>query len=382
MTLCHSITVDSDSRPAQKDSNNSSDNENNAKDDGPIYQCQSPDELALVKAAARAGQELVDTRENKYYIEENGIRSNYEIKAEFKFDSDRKRMSVIVEEDGKYYLYTKGADNKMKTQIKWRSDKDLTILEEHLKHFAIQGLRTLVMGRRSLSKGEYETIMSSLRKTQSSESRNKDAEYTKIYCEHEKDLEFLGASAIEDKLQDNVPDTISKLMEANIRVWVLTGDKEETAKEIARSCQLIQEDMEVIELTVEMKDLKKEPNESPEEFEDRKVKANKDYKNELKGKLNDNKETFIDKDTEINTPEEIFKSPIKNLKKRGKPLTIVIDGSTLAMILGDEELEKLFLCIGLYTKSVVCCRVSPKQKSMVVALVKKYKKRSHLSIYW
>lgn len=78
MALCHSITVDSDTRP-QKGSESSSEDENDQVDDGPIYQCQSPDELALVRASARAGQELVDTRENQYFVEENGIVTNYRV---------------------------------------------------------------------------------------------------------------------------------------------------------------------------------------------------------------------------------------------------------------------------------------------------------------
>lgn len=283
-------------------------------------------------------------------------------------------MSVIIQEKDQYYLYVKGADNKMLTQIIWKNNNDREILEDHLRHFAIQGLRTLVMGRRKLSNSDFENIMSGIRKIQSSESRNKDEQYTEIYVKYEKDLEFLGASAIEDKLQDNVPQTISKLMEANIRVWVLTGDKQETAKEIARSCQLIQDSMKVIELTVEMKDLKPEPNESPKAFEQRQKEATEEYVRILTKNLTESKEQYIDKDTDINTEEQIFKTPLKDLTKRGKPLTIVIDGPTLALILGNTDLEKLFLCIGLFTKSVVCCRVSPKQKSMVVALVKKYKK--------
>lgn len=70
----------------------------------------------------------------------------------------------------------------------------------------------------------------------------------------ESNLQLLGASAIEDKLQDGVPETIFKLMEADIRIWVLTGDKQETAIEIGKSCKLIQESMEVIILSSKTRD--------------------------------------------------------------------------------------------------------------------------------
>lgn len=98
---------------------------------------------------------------------------------------------------------------------------------------------------------------------QSSNSSNKDAQYAELFTEHEQNLKYVGASAIEDKLQDQVPDTIAKLMEANIRVWVLTGDKQETAIEIAKSCKLIQEDMKLLTLTIDMEKYKKE-NQNPE----------------------------------------------------------------------------------------------------------------------
>jgi len=77
----------------------------------------------------------------------------------------------------------------------------------------------------------------------------KDEWLNDLYDSMEQDLRFVGASAIEDKLQEGVPATIAKLIEANIRVWVLTGDKQETAIEIGRSCKLIQEDMEELILS-------------------------------------------------------------------------------------------------------------------------------------
>lgn len=243
----------------------------------------------------KAGQVLVDTRENKYFIEdETGRIKSYRIHAEFKFDSDRKRMSVIVEEDEEYYLYTKGADNKMLPVIKFNSKSDEEVLKDHLYEFALQGLRTLVMGKKKMSKQEFDSILDGIHEIQCSESRNKDAQYTELYMAHEKGLDFIGASAIEDKLQDNVPQTISKLMEANIRVWVLTGDKQETAVEIAKSCQLVQEDMELIDLTIKMEDTKIKPNESENQYKQRVADIQKKYKAELLAELEKAKIDHVD----------------------------------------------------------------------------------------
>jgi phospholipid-translocating P-type ATPase (flippase) len=318
---------------------------------------------------------LADTKASAYFVEEaDNVIKKYIVHAEFKFDSDRKRMSTVIEDEHKnYFLYTKGADSSMKPHIKWESDEMVQIVDEHLYKFAIEGLRTLMMGKRELTSSEFKDIINGIHDIQESEDRNKGPLYTKLYCEYERNLKFVGASAIEDKLQDKVPETIEKLMEANIRVWVLTGDKQETAVEIAKSCRLIQEGMQEIELTIKMKEKKKGPEESDEEYKYRMDNEQKEYRDELIVKIAVSKKEHIDNYVDYTEEKDIFKQPLKNLKKRGQEVTTIIDGPTLGLILGDEEIEKKFLTIGLYSKSVVCCRVSPKQKSQVVALVNKYK---------
>jgi magnesium-transporting ATPase (P-type) len=88
-----------------------------------------------------------------------------------------------------------------------------------------------------------------LHRLKTSNSAEKEKILNDFYDKHEKRLEYVGSSAIEDKLQDLVPETIATLIETNIRVWVLTGDKQETAIEIGKSCQLIQNDMRLIILS-------------------------------------------------------------------------------------------------------------------------------------
>jgi len=237
MSVCHSITVDVDSKPSTSQNEEESKTNNSENTEIPIYQCQSPDELALVKAACKVGLTLEDTKASTYFVREGSSTiKEHKILGEFKFDSDRKRMSVVVQEDKKFYLYTKGADSNMIHQIDWENkESDKVLLEQHLHKFACQGLRTLVMGRKNISEDEKDEIVSELYKIQASAVKNKEEKYSELYCKHETGLTYFGASAIEDKLQDKVPETIERLMKANIRVWVLTGDKQETAIEIAKS---------------------------------------------------------------------------------------------------------------------------------------------------
>jgi len=212
------------------------------------YQASSPDELALVNASKDVGIELKERTKDFVEIVENGIKKEYKILAEFPFNSDRKRMSVIIENDNKFFLYCKGADSIMTKRIKWKMNQEQTVFD-HLEKFAIEGLRTLVMAKREMTASEYAKFEEKQAYLETSNFRNKDERLFDLYSEYERDLIYVGASAIEDKLQKNVPQTIAKLMSANIRLWVLTGDKQETAIEIAKSCLLIQEGMDVKILT-------------------------------------------------------------------------------------------------------------------------------------
>lgn len=103
------------------------------------------------------------------------------------------------------------------------------------------------MGQKTLSESDINTILQKTEDIQMSKTLKKEEKETmldNLYDEYEYDLEFIGCSAIEDQLQEDVPQTIAKLIEAEIRVWVLTGDKQETAIEIGKSCKLIQKDFE------------------------------------------------------------------------------------------------------------------------------------------
>lgn len=145
----------------------------------------------------------------------------------------------------------------------------------------------------------------------------------------EQNLFLLGATAIEDKLQDGVPDTIHTLQEAGIKVWVLTGDRQETAINIGYSCRLLNEDMSLIICN-----------------EDNHFGT----KSFLEAKLH-----------EVN----------QSHGQHEDPMALIIDGRALTFAL-EKDIEKIFLDLAKQCKAVICCRVSPLQKALVVKLVKKY----------
>lgn len=233
----------------------------------------------------------------------------------------------------------------MAPRINWKQNEKESVFDD-LEKFAIEGLRTLVMAQKEISANDYRKFSSIYNELQTSNLRDKEDKIFDLYDQYESGLDYVGASAIEDKLQDEVPQTIALLMSANIRIWVLTGDKQETAIEIAKSCQLIQKDMEVAILTI--KGIQKS------KFDEWRLKL---------------KETIANYKSKLKIKEENPQKGFKNVKPRNN-LAIVIDGPTLEIILGEKDIEIEFFGFALNAKSVICWRVSPKQKAMVVKLSK------------
>jgi len=207
--------------------------------------------LALVEAAARLGYKLTNKSSNFLTLQiQSREPEKWYTLIEFPFDSIRKRMTLIVKNavTGQYLLLTKGADSSMLPRIR-QDDLGVFKAEQHLKEFSLLGLRTLVMAQKELSQKEYEDLSFEWETIRISKDRAKEKKLSKLYDNYEKSLNLVGCSAIEDKLQDGVPETINKLIEAEIRIWVLTGDKQETAIEIGKACQLIQQDMDLLILS-------------------------------------------------------------------------------------------------------------------------------------
>uniref|UniRef100_A0A8C0RNP3 Phospholipid-transporting ATPase n=1 Tax=Canis lupus familiaris TaxID=9615 RepID=A0A8C0RNP3_CANLF len=186
-----------------------------------IYQASSPDEAALVKWVKKLGFVFTTRTPTSVTIEAVSSILNT-------FSCNRKRMSVIVRTPtGNLRLYCKGAD----TVIYERLSEDSLFMKEtltHLEHFAKGGLRTLCVAYTDLTEEEYQQWLTEYKKA-SSVIQDRMQSLEECYDKIEKKFLLLGATAIEDRLQARVPETIVTLLKANIRIWVLTGDKQETA---------------------------------------------------------------------------------------------------------------------------------------------------------
>ncbi|MBN3321692.1 AT8A2 ATPase, partial [Atractosteus spatula] len=210
-----------------------------------IYQASSPDEGALVKGAKGLGFVFTARTPHSVIIDARGKEQSYELLNVLEFSSNRKRMSVIVRTPtGKLRLYCKGADNvifeRLADDCQYR---DLTI--SHLEQFATEGLRTLCFAYVDLTESSYQEWLKEYNQI-STVLKDRAQRLEECYEAMEKNLLLLGATAIEDRLQSGVPETIGTLMRADIKIWVLTGDKQETAINIGYSCRLVTHGMSLI----------------------------------------------------------------------------------------------------------------------------------------
>ncbi|XP_064413920.1 phospholipid-transporting ATPase IB [Latimeria chalumnae] len=219
-----------------------------------IYQASSPDEGALVKAARKLGFNFTGRTPHSVIIEVLGNEQSYEILNVLEFSSNRKRMSVIVRTpSNELRLYCKGADSVIFERLAQNSQhKEETIT--HLQQFATEGLRTLCFAYTDLSENTYEEWLEAHHKA-STTLKDRAQNLEECYELIEKNLLLLGATAIEDRLQAGVPETISTLMKAQIKIWVLTGDKQETAINIGYSCRLVSQSMSLIIVNEDSLDL-------------------------------------------------------------------------------------------------------------------------------
>ena len=157
------------------------------------------------------------------------------------FDSTRKRMSVIVRnQEGKIILFCKGADSIIEKRLV-PGQELLQKTQVFLEEYAKQGLRTLLVAKKQIDEDEYEEWEAKYKKA--SVSVNREKEINRVAELIEQDLILIGSTAIEDKLQVDVGKTIHDLKRAGIKVWVLTGDKVETAINIGYSCKLLSNHM-------------------------------------------------------------------------------------------------------------------------------------------
>ena len=318
------------------------------------FKAQSPDEAALVATARDVGFTVKGKHRDDLIVNIQGTDRKYRIMNELEFNSTRKRMSVIVRmPDRRIVLLCKGADSMIYSRLKRGEQQTLKkSTAEHLEMFAREGLRTLCLARRDLSEDEYRAFSRDYDTAAASEGREEKIEA--VADQIERELTLLGGTAIEDRLQDGVPDTIALLGKAGIKLWVLTGDKVETAINIGFSCNLLDNDMDLILLKVDGGgggEGDAEPSHAS---------------------LVEAAGTELDKHLamfHLTGSDAELQAARKDHSAPAPTHAIVIDGDSLKLVL-QPELRQRFLLLCKQCKSVLCCRVSPAQKAAVVALVK------------
>ncbi|KAJ3402326.1 hypothetical protein HDU80_005192 [Chytriomyces hyalinus] len=322
-----------------------------------VYQASSPDEGALVKGAASLGYTFTTRRPKSVTIRHHDKDEEYEVLNICEFNSTRKRMSSLVRTpEGKIKLYIKGADTVIFERLAAEGNSYVDATNIHLEEYASEGLRTLCIAYRDVPEEEYAEWCKIYDKAATtinnrSEALDRAAELI------ERDLILLGATAIEDKLQDGVPDTIHTLATAGIKLWVLTGDRQETAINIGYSCKLLTEDMSLIVCNEDTHFATKEYLESRLAA----VKAGLEPTQPQKSHFNGFISLFTKKK---------FDKVDKDADHDAEPLALIIDGKSLGFAL-EDDIKFTFLELACICKAVICCRVSPLQKALVVKLVKK-----------
>ncbi|XP_061048222.1 phospholipid-transporting ATPase VD isoform X4 [Eubalaena glacialis] len=326
------------------------------------YEAESPDEAALVYAA-RAYQCTLQSRTPEQVMVDFAALGplTFQLLHILPFDSVRKRMSVVVRHpiSNQVVVYTKGADSVIMELLSVASpdgpglEKQQTMLREktqqHLDAYTKRGLRTLCVAKRVMSDTEYaEWLRNHFLAETSIDNREELLLESAMRLENK--LTLLGATGIEDRLQEGVPESIEALHKAGIKIWMLTGDKQETAVNIAYACKLLEPDDKLFILNTEsknacemlmdtiLKELQKKNPASPEQA----------------------------------SSEALHQPPAP--PDSGLRAGLIINGKTLEFAL-QESLQRQFLELAARCHAVVCCRATPLQKSEVVKLV-----RSHLRV--
>ncbi|XWS16069.1 hypothetical protein CRYUN_Cryun34aG0053800 [Craigia yunnanensis] len=318
------------------------------------YEAESPEEVTFLIASQEFGFQFCRRTQSVMVLKEFDPSSRKEVEREYKllnlleFNSSRKRMSVIVSnEDGQIFLLCKGADSIIFDRLadNGRTFEQATTL--HLSNYAEDGFRTLAFAYRIVEAAEYECWNAIFTQAKTTIGPEREELLEKASELIEKDLILLGVAAVEDKLQKGVPECIDKLAQAGLKIWLLTGDKRETAINIGFACSLLLQDMNKFHLSL-----------SREAVSNNQVKAMKeDILHQIKS----------------------FYKAMSEERNKEAPFALVIDGKALEIALrGDVKDE--FLQLAVNCASVICCRVSPKQKALITRLVKEYTGRITLAI--
>ncbi|XP_026364620.2 phospholipid-transporting ATPase VD isoform X1 [Ursus arctos] len=327
------------------------------------YEAESPDEAALVYAA-RAYQCTLRSRTPEQVVVDFAALGplTFQLLHILPFDSVRKRMSVVVRHplSNQVVVYTKGADSVIMELLSVASpdgaslEKQQMIIREktqkHLDDYARRGLRTLCIAKKVMSDTEYtEWLRNHFLAETSIDHREELLLESAMRLENK--LTLLGATGIEDRLQEGVPESIEALQKAGIKIWMLTGDKQETAVNIAYACKLLEPDDKLFILNTQSKD------------------------------ACETLMSTILKELQEKNPASPEQASLRDglhqpaaTQDSGPRAGLIITGKALEFAL-QESLQKQFLELTACCQAVVCCRATPLQKSEVVKLV-----RNHLRV--
>ncbi|GMH31586.1 hypothetical protein Nepgr_033430 [Nepenthes gracilis] len=316
------------------------------------YEAESPDEAAFVIAARELGFEFYERTQTSICVREfdplsgSKVERVYRLLNIIEFSSSRKRMSVVVRnEEGELLLLCKGADSVMFERLAKTGREFEEETKKHVNEYAEAGLRTLILAYRDVDEDEYTKFNEAFTEAKNSVSADREQMMEEVADKFERNLILLGATAVEDKLQHGVPECIDKLSQAGIKLWVLTGDKMETAINIGYACSLLREGMRQIVINSEL-----------------------------------NGTGTMGKAIDKSAMDEALKASVRQQISKGKELldashetcealALIIDGKSLTYALEDDA-KDMFLELAIGCASVICCRSSPKQKALVTRLVK------------
>uniref|UniRef100_A0A8C9FNX5 Phospholipid-transporting ATPase n=1 Tax=Pavo cristatus TaxID=9049 RepID=A0A8C9FNX5_PAVCR len=316
------------------------------------YISSSPDEIALVKGAEKYGFTFLGLENDFMKIRNQKNETEmYQLLHTLNFDPVRRRMSVIVRTTtGKLLLFCKGADSSIFPRVQ---QEEIQQTKVHVDRNAMDGYRTLCVAFKELTQKEYDRIDRQLNEAKMA-LQDREEKMAKVFEDTEADMHLIGATAVEDRLQEQSAETIEALHAAGMKVWVLTGDKMETAKSTCYACRLFQTSTELLELTARVVG-------ESERKEDRLHELLMDYHKRL---IQD-----------VPKPRGSLKRSWTLSQEYG----LIIDGSTLSLILNPSQdsssshYKSIFLQICLKCTAVLCCRMAPLQKAQIVRMVKNTK---------
>ena len=348
LALCHECVVekkDFDTKKLHKQGTFNPEESFQDNDEGVRFISQSPDEIALVELADRMGYKYRGIQRGIMRVFANISGQKPMMKFErlqvLEFSSDRRRSSVIIRnlEDNRIYIYSKGADSVIISRLSDHSRRYLASINNIIDIYSRKGWRTLVMGFRVLEEDEYSVWAAKYKQAKTTPGEEHLLE--SLADEIEQELYLLGCTGVEDSLQDEVKESITAFLRAKIKLWMLTGDKMETAENIAKTCGLIQDNFTIYRFPTK-----------PFAW----VKQQMEF---MKGEI----------DTKGDFAIVIEDRSILYQVSNGSHPIFSEENAELSDI---EAVHAIFKSvIQLQTcKTVVCCRVSPGLKRQVVQLVK------------